>query len=110
MKRYFYILRASALTLAVLCAGAALMAGLGTRWGLWHFRTGFTILAWAAYGGLAAAILGLVVLVLVRSSWKTALLALSTIVLGAVVVGIPWHLKQRAQEVPPIHDISTDTD
>jgi len=109
MKRYFYILRASALTLAVLCAGAALMAGLGTRWGVWHFRSGFTILAWAAYGGLAAAILGLLVSILDRS-WRTILLGFSIIMLGAVVVGIPWHLKQRAREVPPIHDITTDTD
>jgi uncharacterized protein (DUF1499 family) len=108
--RYVYVLRLGAFVLAILCVGAAAAAGLGTRWGLWHFRTGITILAWAAYGGLAAAVLGLVVLVLDRSSWKTVLLALSTIVLGAVVVGIPWHLKQRAQEVPPIHDISTDTD
>ena len=108
--RYLYVLRLFALTLAVLCVGAAAAAGLGTRWEVWHFRTGFTILAWAAYGGLAAAVLGLVGLALDRSSWKAVLLALSTIVLGAVVVGIPWHLKQRAQAVPPIHDISTDTD
>jgi len=105
-----YVFRLGAFVLAVLSVGGAVAAGLGTRWGLWHFRTGFTILAWAAYGGLAAAVLGLVVLVLDRSSWKTVILALSIIVLGSVVVGIPWHLKQRAQEVPPIHDISTNTD
>lgn len=103
------ILRPSALALAVLCAVAAIMAGFGTRWGMWHFRTGFMILTWAAYGGLATAILGLLVLMLDRS-WKTLLLGLSTIVLGAVVAGIPWELKHRAQEVPPIHDITTDTD
>jgi uncharacterized protein (DUF1499 family) len=103
------ILRRSALALAVLCAGAAVMAGFGTRWGMWHFRTGFMILTWAAYGGLAAAILGLWVLLLDRSR-KTILLGLSAIVLGAVVAGIPWHLKHRAQEVPPIHDITTDTE
>lgn len=103
------ILRPSALALAILCAAAAVMAGFGTRWGMWHFRTGFMILTWAAYGGLATAILGLWVLILDRS-WKTILLGLSTIVLGVAVVGIPWQLKQRAQEVPPIHDITTDTD
>lgn len=108
--RYMYVFRLGAFVLAVLSVGGAVAAGLGTRWGLWHFRTGITILAWAAYGGLAAAVLGLVVLVLDRSSWKTVILALSIIVLGSVVVGIPWHLKQRAQEVPPIHDISTNTD
>src|SRR5439155_25027477 len=96
--RYMYVFRLGAFVLAVLSVGGAVAAGLGTRWGLWHFRTGITILAWAAYGGLAAAVLGLVVLVLDRSSWKTALLAFSTVVRGAVVAGFSCHLKQRGQQ------------
>ena len=55
MDTIMNILRPSALALAVLCAVAAVMAGFGTRWGMWHFRTGFMILTWAAYGGLAHA-------------------------------------------------------
>lgn len=30
--------------LAVLAALAAMLAGFGTRWGLWYFRTGSAIL------------------------------------------------------------------
>ena len=30
--------------------------------------------------------------------------------IGLVVVGIPWQMKRTAQQVPPIHDITTDTD
>jgi uncharacterized protein (DUF1499 family) len=108
--RYVYVLRLGAFALAVLCIGGAVAAGLGTRWGAWHFRTGFTILTWAAYGGLAAAVLGLVALILDRSSQRVVLLALVTIVLGALVTGIPWQMKQRAQQVPPIHDITTDAE
>ncbi len=108
--RYVYVLRVSAFALAVLCAGGAVAAGLGTRWGAWHFRTGFTILTWAVYGGLTAALLGLVALILDRSSRRVFLLALVTIVLGALVSGIPWQMKQQAQHVPPIHDITTDTE
>src|SRR5438128_720408 len=108
--RYVYVLRVSAFALAVLCAGGAVAAGLGTRWGAWHFRTGFTILTWAVYGGLTAALLGLVALILDRSSQRVVLLALVTIVLGALVSGIPWQMKQQAQHVPPIHDITTDTE
>src|SRR3989475_8289123 len=108
--RYFYVLRVSAFALAVLCAGGAVAAGLGTRWGAWHFRTGFTILTWAVYGGLTAALLGLAALILDRSSRRVVLLALVTIVLGALVSGIPWQMKQQAQHVPPIHDITTDTE
>src|SRR5256712_1060951 len=108
--RYFYVLRVSAFALAVLCAGGAVAAGLRTRWGAWHFRTGFTILTWAWYGGLTAALLGLAALILARSSRRVVLLALVTIVLGALVSGIPWQMKQQAQHVPPIHDITTDTE
>lgn len=106
--RYIHVLRLGAFALAVLCAGAAVAAGLGTRWGAWHFGTGFSILTWAAYGGLVAAGLGLLALILERSSRRVDLLALLTIVLGALVVGIPWQMKQQAQHVPPIHDITTD--
>ena len=108
--RYVYVLRVSAFALAVLCAGGAVAAGLGTRWGAWQFRTGFTILTWAVYGGLTAALLGLVALILDRSSRRVFLLALVTIVLGALASGILWQMKQQAQHVPPIHDITTDTE
>jgi uncharacterized protein (DUF1499 family) len=43
------------LGLALVTALAAALAGLGHRWGLWDFGTGFTILRWAAYLGAAAA-------------------------------------------------------
>src|SRR5438132_13660248 len=107
--RYVYVLRVSAFTLAVLCAGGAVAAGLGARWGAWHFRTGFTILTWAVYGGLTAALLGLVAVILDRSSRIVILLPLVTIVLGALVSGIPCAMKPRAQYVRLTHDIATDT-
>src|SRR5207247_3038953 len=62
------------------------------------------------YGGLTAALLGLAGLILYRSSGRAVLLALVTIVLGTLVSGIPWQMKQLAQHVPPIHDITTDTE
>jgi uncharacterized protein (DUF1499 family) len=102
-------LRSGAFLLAVLCAGAAVWAGLGTRWGVWHFRTGFTILTWAVYGGIAATVLGLLALLLNHSTWRVVRLTLLTIVLGSLVAGIPWQMKQRARQVPPIHDITTDS-
>ena len=108
--RYLHSLNPVAFGLAIICAGAGLAAGLGSRWGLWHFRTGFMLLTWAAYGALAAAVLGLVALVVNRSSNKAVFFALVSIILGLFVAGIPWQMKQRAQHVPPIHDITTDTE
>jgi uncharacterized protein (DUF1499 family) len=89
-----------------------MLAGLGSRWGWWHFRTGFQILTWAAYGGLAAAGISFtgIVMALVRAPRRGLLAALIGLVLGLVVAGIPWQLKLTAQQVPPIHDITTDTE
>jgi uncharacterized protein (DUF1499 family) len=100
------------LLLALVCAFAAVFAGLGTRWEWWHFRTGFQILTWAAYGGLTASAASLAGLVAglaanLRRVWLPACVGM---VLGAIVAGFPWQLKQTAATVPPIHDISTDTE
>jgi uncharacterized protein (DUF1499 family) len=108
--RYLHSLNPVAFGLAIICAGTGLAAGLGTRWGLWHFRTGFMLLTWAAYGALAVVVLGLVALVVNRSSTKAIFFALASIILAIFVAGIPWQMKQRAQHVPPIHDITTDTE
>jgi len=40
--------------LAALAAVAAVLAGWGSREGWWHFRVGFSLLKWAAYGAAAA--------------------------------------------------------
>ena len=36
--------------------------------------------------------------------------ALAGLVIGAVVFGVPWSYLRAAQAVPPIHDITTDTE
>lgn len=36
--------------------------------------------------------------------------AILGLLIGLVVVGVPWDWKQTAQRVPPIHDITTDTE
>jgi uncharacterized protein (DUF1499 family) len=100
--------------LAVVAAVAAVSSGLGSRADLWSFRTGFQILRWAAWGGLAAAVLSLLGLGLAfgggtagRRS-RALLLGATGLVIGLVTVWIPWTWKQRADGVPPIHDITTD--
>jgi len=49
---------ALALVVAVGSLGLLLLAGAGTRMGWWPFRTGLGLLAYAAYGGVAAMVLG----------------------------------------------------
>lgn len=99
--------------LAVLLSLAAsvllLMAGPGVRAGWWEFSTGFQLMRWAAFTGLAAASLA-VVLVLVPRIRRTGLPALVfALVLGLLVAFIPWQGLRQARSVPAIHDITTDT-
>ncbi|CAN5343597.1 hypothetical protein BH24GEM3_BH24GEM3_07440 [soil metagenome] len=99
-------------SLALLCGLLAMLAGFGSRFGLWHFRTGFTLLRWMAYGGLAAAAISLIGLVMtfIGRGQRGAVLALLGIVIGLSVAAVPWQWRRVARGVPPIHDITTDTE
>jgi len=99
--------------LLALLAGLVLcLAGTGYRLQWWELRPAFTILRWAAYGGLVAAVLSLLGMILARPGGprRGFPLALVGLVVGLVVVGIPWRWWRKAQQVPPIHDITTDTE
>jgi len=99
------------LALAVLAGITEAFAGLGSRWGWWYFTTGFSMLRWAAVCGLAAALLSLAGGIVVRHATQRAALymAASGILIGLIVAGIPWSWMRTAQQVPRIHDITTDT-
>ncbi len=98
--------------LAVLAVLVMMLAGLGSRWEWWHFRVGFTILKWCAYGGLAAGLISLTGLLMVakRRYPPGLLLGGVGLVVSLLVVWVPWSWLQTARTVPPIHDITTDTE
>jgi hypothetical protein len=52
------------LALSLVSVVVAMMSGLGSRWGLWHFSTGFKILGGAALGGGIASLISLISLAL----------------------------------------------
>ena len=97
--------------IAGISAIASLLAGLGTRWGWWDFRTGFAILQFAVWAGLAAAVISLYALVLaVRHHLRRAIVfGIHGVIIGALVFGVPWYLVHEGRKLPPIHDITTDT-
>jgi hypothetical protein len=98
--------------LAVLTAVTVMLAGLGSRWGWWHFRIGFIILQWGFYIGLAAAAVSIVGTVAVWSGGfrRGFVSAIAGLVIALVIVDDLWQWKQTAIRVPPIHDITTDTE
>lgn len=101
-----------ALLVAVLAGLLMMAAGFGTRWGLWHFRTGFSVLRWATYLALFAAVISLAAMVRARpgSSRSGMRLSLVALILALGFVWFPWQWRRTARGVPPIHDITTDTE
>lgn len=105
----------AALALALLTPLFFAVAALGTRVGLWSVRFGFGTLArgvgpnlpWLTLAvGLAAVLLG----AFLRPRCKRATLA-GAFALVVALVGLGWGVgvKARAERLPFIHDISTDT-
>ncbi|HEX7080589.1 MAG TPA: DUF1499 domain-containing protein [Gammaproteobacteria bacterium] len=108
-----------ALIAGVAVGAVALAAPVGVWLGLWDFRTGFQLLfnvanAWGDAVALAAAAVGVALLVLARAlgtgnGARLAALAFA----GAVVAWVGYAVPQSYrpdESVPPIHDISTDTE
>jgi uncharacterized protein (DUF1499 family) len=100
------------LGLALACGLAELLAGFGYRWGWWHFRTGIQIMRWSATTDLAAVALTFVAVILAWMYGARRALAAGAagLVLSLIVGGPPLYYWRTAARVPPIHDISTDTD
>ena len=98
------------LALAIVAGLALLLAGLGHRFGWWSFGTGFEVLRWATFGGIAAAVISAAGLVIapLRAQRRGMFRALAGLIVGLVVVGVPLSYLQTARSVPPIHDITTD--
>lgn len=97
--------------LALAAAGAGAAAGLLYRWELLALGDAFELLRWAAYGGLGAAAVSLIGLIRSRpgAPRRGFLIAVAGLCLGIAVFWLPYSQQQTAGRVPPIHDISTDT-
>jgi uncharacterized protein (DUF1499 family) len=102
-------MRRVTLAAAVIAVLLLLLAGPGVRIGLWTFRSGFSLLQWAAYLGLAVVAAALLQLLSARMRGPRPWPLLVAVVLGGLAAGVPWYWRRLAERVPPIHDISTDT-
>lgn len=86
-----------------------LVAGPGTRFGLWEYGTGFLLMRGAFFAGAAAAVLALVFLVIPRTRRNAASPLVLALVVGSVAAWVPWNGLQTVRSLPFIHDITTDT-
>jgi uncharacterized protein (DUF1499 family) len=95
---------------AVAVAGTSLAvllaAGPGTRLGVWHFRTGLTLLRWVAYLAIAGALVSIAALV--RGGARP--LAGAALAGSLAALAVPLGFMQKVHALPLIHDITTDTE
>ncbi len=100
-----------ALTSAIAALILLLASGMGTQLGLWHFRTGFALLKYGAFLGIASAIVGSAALVVSsrQRAWKAVIISGVAVAISVTAFAIPYSWKQTAATLPKIHDISTDT-
>lgn len=114
--RFQYIAARLSLALLLVSAGIALVAGLGTRFNAWNYHTGlWVIFPWCVYTGLAAVAAGLAWFASAVFSGRGAgaLFAMVGIVGSIAVLWAPLHelyLTKVEHSIPPIYDISTDTE
>lgn len=95
---------------AVISALISLMAGIGTRFDWWFFRTGLTIIAASAFVGIAGIVISLIgiIAVIFLKVKKGLTYTILGLVISLLVAGGPWSMMKIAKSVPPIHDITTD--
>ncbi|MGV3517452.1 DUF1499 domain-containing protein [Luteitalea sp.] len=91
--------------------GLLAISGPGYTAGYWSLPGGFLLLRAAAAGGLAGGLLGLTSLWWRRMLTRGAWLTLAAILAGAMVASaVPAGWARTGRTVPPIHDITTDTE
>jgi uncharacterized protein (DUF1499 family) len=110
--RWIATLAWAACALAVACAAVALVAGPGYRMAWWPLAPGIMIIRWAAMAALGAAVVSLIAAVMARGAdtRRPLYVALAGLVIALAVALPPISLYLRAQNLPHIHDITTDTE
>ena len=101
-------LRPLALVVALVALAMLALSGPGVRFGLFDYRAGLTLFRVSAYVGIAAMVLGVVVLALPAARTRGIVLPLVALLLGAAAFGVPFNFQRTASSVPRINDITTD--
>ena len=88
----------------------ALSGGFGKQLGFWTYQTGFRMLEWGVYVGIAALALGLAwaAVAIYTNDGRAMNWGIAGMIGAAVVIGFPVYGYYAAKTVPPIHDITTD--
>lgn len=97
------------LYLSVAATVVFVVSGYGYQWNVWSLGMAFTLLTYSAYAAIGLAVINLIsVWFLRKSKAKAIVYVVFSLIITATVAGTAVYWQQRAQSVPPIHDITTD--
>jgi uncharacterized protein (DUF1499 family) len=104
--------RAALLALFLAMASAATLASTGPLYRAQIVGLGpaFTILRWSLYGAIATLMVAVVAMVIAVRRGKSMTIPIIALVLVVAAFALPVSKLRQASRVPPIHDITTDTD
>jgi uncharacterized protein (DUF1499 family) len=103
-------LRLLSLLVALVALVMLALSGPGVRFELWSYRTGLILFRWTAYVAIAASLVAALALAIPKVRAQGFLLPMLALVIGLAVLYVPLRFLQQARAVPPINDISTDTE
>ena len=108
-SRIVFLIAASGFVVAVISALISLIAGLGTRFQWFFFRTGLEIMGIAVIVGLVAAVISIIAIVAIffTPGNKGVYLCILGLIISIPVAIVPLYMRYEIK-VPPIHDITTD--
>ena len=85
------------------------LAGPGTRLGLWDYGTGLTFMRYALFGGLAGAVFATILAVVPKTRRGHTRALAAAVIIGLATAWVPWDGYRTVRSLPFIHDITTDT-
>jgi uncharacterized protein (DUF1499 family) len=105
----------AAVVLAVLLPIYFLVAAFGTKFRLLDWRIGFGLMTfqWGVLvimGAAGLSVLALLSTLLAKPRFKGALAALAALAVPAAGLGYGAYVKSQTQDIPPIHDVTTNMD
>ena len=103
-------LRPVALVLALAALVLLAASGPGVRFDAFSYRVGLGLFRWAAYLGLAGALVSVLVLAVPRLRRAGIAAPAAALMVGLAVFYVPFQFQRTARSVPSINDITTDTE
>lgn len=100
------------LAVALADAIAGLFAGIGYRLDLWGYRDGIGALPYVFWLAVGTAVLSALAILVGAISGRHGAVVVGVLALfvASATAFVPWSLRETARSVPPIHDITTDTE